>query len=119
MALLASSRTVISAVTILVAAVTFMLPAMGAQAAENKDAPKVLDVQRIEKTDVLEETRIERETLSGGYVCFKAFRRDTELNLTDTDLAALNLRPTNPGVKTKTKTTVSRWILVSISCVKE
>lgn len=117
MAMLASCRRAIGTAMMLVVALTSMLPLLGAQAAEKKDAPKVLDVQRIEKADVLEETRIERETVQGGYVCFKAFRRDTEVHLTEKDLAALHVRPTDPGVKTKT--TVSRWVLVSISCVKQ
>lgn len=117
MAMLVPYRTTICAAMVLVAALTSVLRCMETQAAEKKDGPKVLDVQRIEKADVLEETRIEKETLQGGFVCFKAFRRDTEVHLTEKDLAALNLRPTEPRVKTQT--TVTRWVLVSISCVKQ
>lgn len=117
MATLASYRTAASTAMMLAAATICMLPPIGAQAGEKKDSPKVLDVQRVEKADVLEETRIERETLQGGYICFKAFRRDTEVHLTEKDLAALHVRPTDPDVKTTA--TVSRWVLVSISCVKQ
>ena len=72
------------------------------------------------EADVLEETRIERETLQGGYICFKAFRRDTEVHLSEKDLAALHVRRMDSDVKgVKTETTVSRWVFVSISCVKQ
>ena len=107
----------IGTATMLVVVLASMVSSLLSQAAEKKDGLKVLDIQRIAETDVLEDTRIERETLQGGYVCFKGFRRDTEVHLTEKDLVALGVSRTDPGVKTKS--TVTRWLLVSISCLKQ
>lgn len=89
-------------------------------AAQTQESPlEIKSIKRIEQVDVLEETRIEKEVLEGGYICFKAYRLDAINKLDKKDLEKLHSSQKPDKSTFETEVSVKRWVLVSIDCEKQ
>jgi hypothetical protein len=82
-----------------------------------KPPAEVKAVTKVERLDLFEETKIEKEVVDRKYSCFKAYRSEGTSTLDKQHLEKLNLQPKDSSVPTEAR--VRRWTLVSIGCIKE